>query len=162
MNSEQMGQAIWTHRVSMTRLASSIVASSQDVEDTVSEAVVKAMQGAEKLRDETKLKSWLLSITAHCCYDLLRAKKREQLTNEAKCFDMPVFDHALDGTLQASIQMLEPKYRQVLILYYYEEFVARDIAGILGISLSTVLMRLKRGREKLKTIYQNMEGGDQQ
>ena len=54
----------------------------------------------------------------------------------------------------AKLRTLDPKLSQVLALYYYEGYLTREIAQILGVPLSTVLMRLKRGRAKLKTLYE--------
>lgn len=159
MSNDQMGARIWEHRVSMLRLAVSIMGSSQDAEDAVSDAVVKALTGAEKLRNEAKLKPWLLSITAHRCYDLLRRRKRVDVTDDIDRFDTPVFDPMPDDTVLRHILRLPDALRQVLVLYYYEGYRANEIAGILGIPISTVLMRMSRGRQKLKQAYEQ-EGGD--
>ena len=128
MTRENMGRRVWEHRVPMMRLAVSMLKNPQDAEDAVGEAVVRAMNAAESLRSEEQLRQWLLSIVAHCCQDQLRRKKRERT--------------------------LDPKLSQVLALYYYEGYLTREIAQILGVPLSTVLMRLKRGRAKLKTLYE--------
>lgn len=45
---------------------------------------------------------------------------------------------------------LPPKYRAVVILYYYEELDSGEIAKMLGLSVSAVTMRLSRARQKLK------------
>lgn len=51
---------------------------------------------------------------------------------------------------------LEPKYRDVLYLYYCEKYKIDEIAEILSHNPNTVKTLLRRGREKLKSIY----GGD--
>ena len=48
------------------------------------------------------------------------------------------------------------KYRDVLYLYYIEQYRVKEIAEILKLNENTVKTRLKRGREALKNIY----GGD--
>ena len=48
------------------------------------------------------------------------------------------------------------KYRDVLYLYYIEQYRVKEIAEILKLNENTVKTRLKRGREALKKIY----GGD--
>ncbi len=52
---------------------------------------------------------------------------------------------------------LEPKYREVLYLYYAEGYSGDEIAAILGKNSNTVRTMMRRGREKLKKIY----GGDE-
>ena len=48
-----------------------------------------------------------------------------------------------------SITTLEPKYREVLWLYYYDELSITDIASILQCSVNTVKTRLARGRKRV-------------
>ncbi len=153
-----MGRCVWAHRVSMLRLALSMLRSPQDAEDAVGEAMVKALQGADGLRDPDKLKPWVLRITARCCQDMLRRRKREQPTCDASVFDQPVFAQEPEDSLLQKLRALPPKQAQVLALYYYENYASREIAQVLGVPLSTVLMRLKRGRERLKAAYETERG----
>ena len=51
------------------------------------------------------------------------------------------------------ISELPAKYREVLILYYLEELSYAEVADVLRVPVATVGIRLKRAREKLKTIY---------
>lgn len=46
----------------------------------------------------------------------------------------------------------KPKYREVLVLYYYEELKIHEIATILEVSENTVKTRLKRAREQMKQV----------
>lgn len=45
---------------------------------------------------------------------------------------------------------LPEKQRTALHLYYYEGYTVREIARLLGVTVPTVKMRLKRGREALR------------
>ncbi len=158
MTKEEMGKRVWEYRVPMLRLALSILRSSRDSEDAVSDAVIKAIDGAEGLRSTARLKSWLLAITANCCKTALRKSSREQLTDDYGILDRPIFEDSENGTLYELLCELPEQQAQVLTLYYYENMSAAEIAKVLKIPISTVLMRMKRGREKLKAIY-NEEGG---
>ncbi len=53
---------------------------------------------------------------------------------------------------------LDPKYREPLILYYFEEQDYRKISDIMRIPVATVGVRLKRGRLALQTIYNELYG----
>ena len=55
-----------------------------------------------------------------------------------------------DDTVILAIYQLKPKYREVVLLFYYQELKVKEIAGILGISESAVTVRLTRAREQLK------------
>ena len=56
-----------------------------------------------------------------------------------------------DGEVLHAVMHLPEKYRGTVLLYYYQELRTEEIAKILGIAPSTVLVRLKRAREKLKS-----------
>ena len=66
-----------------------------------------------------------------------------------------------DDTLVRAIQALPPKYREVIILYYYQEWRAWEIAQRLHVPVSTVTVRLSRARgllrERLKGWYYEQE-----
>ena len=47
------------------------------------------------------------------------------------------------------------RYREVIVLYYYEEYGTGEIAKMLHTSVNTVKSRLRRGREKLAAIMKN-------
>ena len=45
---------------------------------------------------------------------------------------------------------LSPKYKEAVLLHYYQGFNVREIAGMLRVPVATVTSRLRRAREKLK------------
>ena len=56
----------------------------------------------------------------------------------------------MDDTLPRAILALSRPYREVIILHYYQELQAREIADILHVDISTVTARLSRARNKLR------------
>lgn len=149
MEREQLTQAIWEMHVPMLRLAMSILRHTQNAEDAVSQAVVSAYSRCGTLRNPEALKPWLMKITARCCYDLLRRRKREVLM-ESIPPPAAVFEEPLGDTLFDKLQELPNGQAQVLLLYYYDGFSTAEIAAVLGLSRPGVSMRLKRGRERLR------------
>lgn len=153
----EMDEAVWEMHVPMLRLALSILRHPQNAEDAVSQAVISAYQKIGTLRNPDAFKPWLMKITARCCYDLLRRKKREvlfaqPLSPEAGCFVEPLQD-----TLYAALSRLPAGQAQVLTLYYYEGFSTAEIAQILRIPRTTVSMRMTRGRARLKAMLEEEE-----
>jgi RNA polymerase sigma-70 factor, ECF subfamily len=53
---------------------------------------------------------------------------------------------------------LAPKYRQVVILHYYEDLTIKEIAHILGVSQEVVRTRLSRARKQLRKIMSEEAG----
>ena len=55
-----------------------------------------------------------------------------------------------DDALISKIMELPGKYREVILLYYYQQLTVPEIADMLRLSPDTVYSRLRRAREKLK------------
>ncbi|MBU5254186.1 sigma-70 family RNA polymerase sigma factor, partial [Lysinibacillus capsici] len=55
------------------------------------------------------------------------------------------------ATLQQIVFALPLHYREVIVLFYYEEFDVSEIASLLNVSQNTVRTRIRRARELLKT-----------
>lgn len=147
-------EAIWQYRIPMLRLAVTILHHPQNAEDAVSAAMVHAIRNGGSLRSEAALKSWLLKITARCCFDLLRREKKQQTIPAQPAFTL--FESA-DDTLFAQLTRLPAPLAQVLNLYYYENLTTQEIAQTLAISAATVRMRLSRGRKKLRVMLEEDE-----
>ena len=59
-----------------------------------------------------------------------------------------------EGLIQ-EVMKLPEKIREVIYLYYYEEYNSREIGEILGENVSTVRTRLSRGRTLLKQVLKD-------
>ncbi len=88
------------------------------------------------------------------CSDYLRKNRRHLSLDEAKKVQAEFYEDKYD--ISWALFKTPSKYREVLYLYYCEQYKVSEIAEILQIKESAVKIRLKRGREKLKIIY----GGD--
>ena len=157
MDREQMTDAILAHRVSMLRLALSVTGSGPDAEDAVSAATERALLSARRMRQPERVKSYLLTAAYRAAVDILRRRKREfpsdTLPEESCPFE------SLTGTVYETIAQLPRAYREVLVLYYYEGYSAKEIAGMMGSNVSRVTTQLSRGRQKLREL---LEGGEEE
>ena len=157
MEKDALGQALWAQRVNLLRLALSIVRNPQDAEDAVSAAIVKADQTADTLQSADKLRPWMMTITARCCYDLLRRRKRESPSGNEQLVSSPVLLADQPSTVYETLLELPPPLSQVLTLYYYEGFAVQEIAHILHLNRTTVSMRLARGRRQLRELLKGCD-----
>ena len=62
-------------------------------------------------------------------------------------FEQPQYRELFDAVMS-----LDRRYRLPVLLYYYEGYRQKEIAGLLGIPEETVRTRLARARDKLKHI----------
>ena len=127
------------------RLAVSYTHSLQEAEDVCQTVFLKMIE-AQRI-EPGKEKSWLMQVTANECRSLLRSAWWRRTAPLEESF--PAGETEDRGLLQELMQ-LDPKYRVVLYLHYYEGYTAREIGSILRISTSAVTTRLSRGRDRQK------------
>ena len=125
-----------------------------DAEDCFQNTFIKLFANSPEFSDETHLKAWLIRVAINECSDYLRKNRRQLSLDEAKKVQAEFYEDKYD--ISWALFKTPSKYREVLYLYYCEQYKVSEIAEILQIKESAVKTRLKRGREKLKIIY----GGD--
>lgn len=131
----------------------SILHNEQDCADAVQEAILKAYDRRNKLRDIRCFKTWLVRIVINECYGILRKAKRYQSFDEAVAEDKTypgnyVKEEYLD--LYQAIARLGEKEKVCIILFYMEDYSVAEIADTLKIPVGTVKSRLNRARKELK------------
>lgn len=129
------------------RLALSYTKSAADAEDVCQSVFLKMME--QKNITPGKEKAWLLQTTANTCRNLLRSswwRKSDPLDDTIPADISPEY-----ADVYQAVMSLEPKYRVVIYLRYYEEYTTKEIAQLLHISQTAVTTRMSRGREMLKT-----------
>ncbi|MFJ7645930.1 sigma-70 family RNA polymerase sigma factor [Lysinibacillus sp. NPDC097279] len=111
-----------------------------------------------RFEQRASLKTYLVKITVHKSHDYLRSwkNKRHQLFGKFHFGvskgtpekDLIKADERV--TLKAALFELPISYREVLILYYYQELKVREIAEVLSCTENTVKTRLRRARQMLQ------------
>lgn len=133
------------YRDDVYRLAICYTKSREDAEDVCQTVFLKLME--QKSFQPGKEKQWLLRVTANECKNLLRSHwwKTTVPMDETVSVEPP----EVNETLQAVLS-LEPKYRVVIYLHYYEMLSTEEIGKLLHITRSAVTTRLSRARQMLK------------
>jgi len=86
------------------------------------------------------------------CNDILRKRVNLFFTDEIP--EIPSYDTRFENIeWKEALNLLDKKYRLVIMLYYVEGFKTSEIGQILDIPDSTVRSRLARGRERLVNEY---------
>ena len=122
-----------------------------DAEDCFQNTFTKLYTKSPRLESEEHLKAWLIRVAIRECADYMRKNRRVvpavMYKEESVDFDYEKSD------LSWALFQTPPKYRDVLYLYYCEQYKVKEIAFILHKKENTVKSLLRRGREILKTIY---------
>ena len=134
---------------SLYRVACAYLASPPDRDDAVQEALLRAWEKRNTLREERYFRTWLTRILINSCKETLRRQKREAPTAD---FPEAAAPQGSDPVLWEALRALDEKYRVTVILHYRDGYGIREIASILRIPESTVKTRLSRARQQLKSI----------
>ena len=122
-------------------------------EDAVQETFVKAFRGWSQFRGQSSEKTWLTKIAINTCKDLLRGTWFRHIDRRVTPDMLPEAvlqptEIQLDLTL--AVMNLPQRYREAIVLYYYQNMDTSEIGEVLGITQPSVSNRLKKGREILR------------
>ena len=149
---------MWPHMRAAYNLARWLVRNDQDAEDIVQDSFLKAYKAHESFRGSGS-RVWMLSIVRNTALDFLRRYKTRTTVSLAEQIHDPE-DQAADperGLLERTrreqvreaISLLEPEFREVIVLREIENLSYKEIAAVLGIPMGTVMSRLSRARNLL-------------
>ncbi len=130
------------------RLAYLYVKNPDDAMDVVQESVYKAMTHSEDVRNLDSIKGWLCRIVIHTALDQLRRCSREVPMDEIP--ESSREDTYENTDVLRSLDVLEPRERNIVVLRYFEDLRLQDIAEMTGENLNTVKTILYRSLKKLK------------
>ena len=130
-------------------------------EDAAQDTFIKAYDHLEDLLSGAVVneKAWLLRIAINTCKDVLRSSWFRHIDKRRSIEILPLFTtphHEDRMDLTRAIMGLSPKYREIVLLHYYQDVPLQTCAQILGISPSTASRRLQQAQKKLRV---DLEGG---
>ncbi|HEX4824066.1 MAG TPA: sigma-70 family RNA polymerase sigma factor [Candidatus Polarisedimenticolaceae bacterium] len=119
-------------------------------EDLAQEAFLRAYRALDRYRGDARFSTWLFALAVN----LYRSEIRRVPPPTVSLDDVrepaaPAADDD-DKTIHAALHALPPKYRDVLLLYYFHEMDVASAARSLDLPEGTVKARLARGRELLR------------
>jgi len=137
-----------------------------DIEDVVQEVFLKAYRNIQGFDLKRKFSSWLYRIAHNEFVNKLKKSKREPL----HFFDFDIiFPHLLKPEkqeyeeqidrkeIEECLGKLSLKYREPIILYYFQNLSYKEIADVLAVPVATIGVRIKRGKEKLKPFCEKLK-----
>ena len=147
MTKEQFTKLVLENEEMMCKIAMSMLRNEKDCEDAIQSAIMTAFEKLSTLKNEEYFKTWLMRILINTCNKQLRRNKRTAELTEIQAAS--TFS-AEEVEVRAAVEALPMKIRQVIILYYSNQFTTKEISEILKIPKGTVLSRLDKGRKLLR------------
>lgn len=150
MDTREYEQLLTLYLDSVYRVALSGCRTHADAEDVTQNTFIKLWERQESFENMEHARKWLIRVAVNECHSLWRTpwmKKTAYLEDSKK---EPSFFLGERSELYYAVLELPVKYRQVVHLYYFEEYSVKEIAEILKLSETAVQTRLQRARQKLK------------
>lgn len=157
------GELMHRYEARLVRYGKKYLAREEDIEDVVQDVFLKTYENIHSYNPSYRFSPWIYRIAHNAFVNVLRRDSHRsfaffdfdtlvaplsQTTPNTHEHSMQVQRHAIDSVLKE----LSPKYREVLVLHYFEELSYDEIAEVLHVPIGTVGVRLKRAREALRTL----------
>ena len=139
--------------------------SKEEAQDLTHDVFIKLFVKLRTFKGNAKFSTWLYSFTYNFCVNYVTRnnyKKNEknfegelQDSEELDSSDETIFSMKSDK-LKKALEIIDPNEKMILLLKYQDDFSIKEIQEAMDIGESAVKMRLKRAKEKLISVYKNL------
>ena len=144
----------------MYKTAKSILECEDDINEAIQQTIILIYDKLYQLRNENKVGTWIMRILINQCkkiYKQNELRNRKNVNLEDNIEKININEEKDDYSfVDNAIHRLDTKYREIIILYYYDELKIKDIAKVLKIPQGTIKTRLNRARKKLNEILEEV------
>ncbi|MEZ4416221.1 MAG: RNA polymerase sigma factor [Gemmatimonadota bacterium] len=146
-----------------------LTGSPDDALDLTQEVFVKAYFGLQRFEQRSQFSTWLQRIKVNHCLNFMKRRRRQRLeplddipTGASEALHVaPQAERTLQleserHTIRRVLDQMNDTLRVPLVMCDMDELSYQEIADELGIGLSAVKMRIKRGREEFRRRYEEL------
>lgn len=158
---EKYGEIISRYEKRLRGFIYKLIGRNLEIDDLVEESLISAYQNLQGFDQKQKFSSWILRIAHNKTVDYIKRKKPKLVGDELddvkedkKLLEEMAIESENNKELHGAIDKLELKYKEIIVLYFFEEKGYEEISDILHTSSSNVGVMLSRAKEKLKKIYE--------
>ena len=146
------------YATAILRLCYYYLGNREQAEDVVQDVFIRMIAAGVTIRPGSE-KAYLLKAAVNHCKDVWRSAWVRRTVFGSPALELtPDPNDIQDGLEKAelltAINRLRADYREVILLFYYQNCTIEQIAEITGVPKGTVSSRLTRGRQKLKEILE--------
>jgi RNA polymerase sigma-70 factor (ECF subfamily) len=166
-DTNSFGLLVERYEEKLLRYGRKFLKTHEDIEDIVQDVFISAYQNIQSFDTGQRFSPWIYRVAHNAFVNALKKHSKSPLVfvDLDTLVSHPTWEdpRALEEEekemrlmIEKGLEELPPKYREVLILYYLEEIPYKEIADILEVPVSTVGIRIRRGKEALKKIYRDL------
>lgn len=159
-DTEAFGELVQRYEDKLKRYGYRFLSNREHIEDIVQNVFLSAYVNFRSFDPERRFSPWIYRIAHNAYVNALKRRDREPLPffDPDVLFPHPVAAQRPDRDLEIKqtrelleklLSELDAKYREPLVLYYFQELDYNEISEIMHLPVSTVGVRISRGRTKL-------------
>ncbi|TLS51398.1 sigma-70 family RNA polymerase sigma factor [Paenibacillus antri] len=145
------------------RIAYAYLKNEDDALEAIQETTYRAWKTFGRLREARLFPTWIVRILLNCCNDEWKRRKRFAKTESAdradERADAPESRWATRMQVAQAVDRLEPKYKQLIVLKYFEDMTLTEIAETLERPIGTVKTRLHQALRLMRPLVGEEENG---
>lgn len=144
-----------------------LLSNDAEAAEVAQEAFLRAYQNLARYDVERPFDLWVMAIARNLCLDILRRRAKgpsedvdemkEILPSAQRSQEEDAIARQERRSLDAAMATLSADDREVLALYYVQKRTTKEIAEVMGVAPGTIMARLFRAREKLRSRMQPKE-----
>lgn len=165
-NTEIFGMLVQRYEGKLSRYINKFLFYGDEAKDLLQDIFIKTYINIKSFDVSQKFSPWIYRIAHNELINAIKKRKSDKSINFFD-FDMdvllphPIARETADGEMERKemrelldkgLKEIDLKYKEPLVLYYFEEMSYAEIADVLKIPTSTVGVRIKRGREALRKV----------
>ena len=127
-----------------------------DTEDIFQTVFMKYVLYDGTFEDEKHEKAWIIKVTINACKDFLKNFFRKNTVSLDEAILLETNTKEDHSDVLKAVLSLPKKYKDVVYLFYYEDYTAVEISKILNKNVNTIYTLLSRSKLLLK----DMLGGE--
>ena len=162
-DADKIGQIILENMQTLYRVAFGILKNDDEIYDAISATTVKVFENIHTLKKEKYVKTWITRILINECYKICNKNKKIIYLENVQQKNLVHNDTHEELEFKNLIRNLNDELKEIVILYYFEDFSIKEISKIIKIPEGTVKTRLSRARKKLEEtiLNENKKKGDE-
>ncbi|MDY3928546.1 MAG: RNA polymerase sigma factor [Clostridia bacterium] len=133
------------------RFAYTYTRNREEAEDVVSESVIKALKSVKSLKEEKNIKPWFYKIIVNTALTHLKRNSKVVYIDYDEMGELNGREDDYSYlSFESMIKNLDIKYKEIIVMRFFENMPIKEISQVLGINENTVKTRLYSGLKKLK------------
>jgi RNA polymerase sigma-70 factor (ECF subfamily) len=150
----------------VARTVKGMIGDSMAAEDVGQEVFIKLFYSLKYFRGESKLSTYIHRIAVNLTLNEIKKDKRiNQQSSEDGIQSLGQLQVSGEDQIERNetkelvdkaLQMLEPKYRSVIVMRMLQGYDTKETAEVLGLPTGTVLSRLSRAQEQMRNILKKL------